>query len=75
MRNSEAEWSGRTAQIHDNAVIPSSGSSPKVSRVCAGAFLAADEAELAPLSDFRFPTAQLDFGCAGRAPPFAVPHV
>jgi hypothetical protein len=75
MRNSEAEWSGTTAQIHDNAVIPSSGSSAKASRVCAGAFLAADEAELTRLSDLHFHITQPDFGCAGRAPPFAVPHV
>jgi hypothetical protein len=75
VRNSQAEWAGATTQIHDNVVIPSSRSSAKASRVCAGAFLAGDESELTALFDFHFHSVQLDSGCADRAPPFAVLHV
>ncbi|HZV86578.1 MAG TPA: VCBS repeat-containing protein [Candidatus Binatus sp.] len=75
MRNSQADWSGATTQICDNAAIPSSWSSAKVSGVCAGAFLTGNDAELTPLSDFRLHAVQPVFGCSGRAPPFAVLHV
>jgi hypothetical protein len=75
MRNSHADWSGATTQICDNAAIPSSWSSAKVSGVCPGAFLRGNDAALTPLSDFRLPAAQPVFGCSGRAPPFAVLHV
>lgn len=75
MRNSQVEWSGTTAQIHDNAAIPPSWSSAKACGVCAGAFLAGEGAELARLSAFRFHISQRDFGCAGRAPPLAILHV
>jgi len=74
LRNSQADWSGATTQIYENAAIPSSWSWAKSSGVCAGAFLAGNDAELTPLSDFRFHTVQSDFRCAGRAPPFAVLH-
>jgi hypothetical protein len=74
LRNSQAEWSGATTQIYDNAAIPSSWSSAKASGVCAGAFLAGNDTEMVPLSDFRFHAVQSVFGCAGRAPPFAVLH-
>jgi hypothetical protein len=75
MRNSQADWSGATTQICDNAAIPSSWSSAKASGVCAGVFLTGNDAELTPLSDFRLHAAQPVFGCSGRAPPFAVLHV
>jgi hypothetical protein len=74
LRNSQAHWSGATTQSYDNAAIPSSWSSAKASGVCTGAFLAGNDRELTPLSDFRFHTVQSVFGCAGRAPPFAVLH-
>ena len=74
LRNSRADWSGAATQIHDNAAIPSSWSSAKASGVCAGAFVTENDQKLTPLSDFRFHTSQLVFGCAGRAPPFAVLH-
>jgi len=75
LRNSQADWSGATTQIYDNAAIPSSWSSAKASGVCAAAFLAGNDAELTTLCDFRFHTVQSVFGCAGRAPPLAVLHV
>jgi hypothetical protein len=75
LRNSEADWSGATTQVYDNAAIPSSRSSAKAIGMRAEAFLAANDAELTRLSDFRFHIVQLDFGCAGRAPPFTVLHV
>ena len=74
MRNSQADWSGATTQICDNAAIPSSWSSAKASGVCAGAFVAGNDAKLTPSSDFRVHTVPSVFGCAGRAPPFAVLH-
>jgi hypothetical protein len=72
--NSQADWSGAAMQIHDHAAIPSSSSSAKASGVCAGALVKGNDRELTPLSDFRFHTSQSVFGCAGRAPPFAVLH-
>jgi len=74
LRNSQADWSAATTQIHDNAAIPSSWSSAKASGVCAGAFVAGNDAKLTPSSDFRVHTVPSVFGCAGRAPPFAVLH-
>lgn len=75
LRNSQAEWSGATIQICDNAAIPSSWSSAQAMGVCVDTFLAGNDAELTPLCDFRFHIAYSVFGCAGRAPPFAVLHV
>jgi hypothetical protein len=75
MRDSQAEWSVTTIQIHDRAAIPSSWSSAKAGRVSVAAFLAGDDRELTPLRDIWFRTARPDFACAGRAPPFAVLHV
>lgn len=75
MRNSHADWSGATTQIRDNAAIPSSWSSANARGACPVAFLTGDDGELRLLSDFRFQIIQLGFGCADRAPPFAVLHV
>ncbi len=75
LRDSQGECSGAITQIRDNAAILSSWSSAKVIGVRAGTFLARNDAELTRLSDFRFHTVQLDSGCSGRAPPFAVLHV
>jgi hypothetical protein len=74
LRNSQEDWSCATTQIYDHTAIPSSWSSAKANGVCAGAFLAGNDTELTPLSDFRLRTVQSVFGCAGRAPPFAVLH-
>jgi hypothetical protein len=73
--DSQAEWSGQTTQIHNNAAIPPSRSSGKVCAVCVRAFLAGDHAELRPLSAFRVCTVQPESCCAGRAPPLVVLHV
>jgi hypothetical protein len=73
--DSQAQWSGKTAEIHDSAAILRNGASGRVCAVCAGVFLAADHAELRPLSTFRFHVVQPDFRGAGRAPPNAVLHV
>jgi hypothetical protein len=67
--DSQTAWSGKTAQIHDNAAIPSSWSSGKVCAVSASVFLAGDHAELRPLSASRLYVVQPEFGCAARAPP------
>jgi len=73
--SSQAEWSSEKTQIHEIEAIPPSRSSAKVCAMCASAFLAADHAELRPLSTLRLRRVQLEFGCAGRAPPFFVLHV
>jgi len=72
---SQAEWSGKTAQIHENAAIPPSRSSARVCAMCVQAFHAEDSRELMPLSALRFHIRQLEFGCSDRAPPLAVLHV
>lgn len=73
--DSPGEWSGTTARIHDHAAIVSSWSRGKASTVCAGTLFIGADAELTTRSDLRFLTTQLDYSCAGRAPPFAVLHV
>ena len=71
----QTEWSSEKAQIYEIAAIRPSRSSAKVCAMCASAFLSADHAELRPLSTIRLRRMQLEFGCAGRAPPLFVLHV
>jgi hypothetical protein len=73
--DSQTEWSGKTAQIHDYAAIPPSRSSAKACRACDHAFLVRDHSELRPPRGFRFHIPHPEFACASRAPPLDVHHV
>jgi hypothetical protein len=71
----QTKWSSEKTRIHEIEAMPPSRSSAKVCAMCASAFLAADHAELRSLSTLRLHRVQLEFVCAGRAPPFSVLHV